>query len=85
MSNGLDPDLDQQNQQQQMTKNATGKEELITNLVTSAIVSLYLLELLSSYPENDQHKIHRGYSIFGMNMLFISSSEAKNAYFMSGK
>ena len=39
-------------------------KELITNLVTSAIVSLYLLELLSSYPENDHHKIHREYSNF---------------------
>ena len=61
------------------------RKELITNLVTSAIVSLYLLELLSSYPENDHHKIHRGYSIFGMNMPIISWNEGKKAYFMSGE
>ena len=30
--------------------------------------------------------INRGYlNFFGMNIPFISSSEAKNAYFMSGK
>ena len=30
-------------------------------------------------------KYVEGIQIFGMNMPFISSSEAKNAYFMSGK
>ena len=30
------------------------------------------------------NKIYRGYSNFEMNMPFISSSEAKNAFFMSG-
>ena len=29
--------------------------------------------------------IYRGYSHFEMNMPFISSREAKNAYFMSGE
>ena len=30
-------------------------------------------------------RIHRGYSYFGINMTFISSSKAKNFFFMSGQ
>ena len=41
------------------------------------------------YDKKKQFKLKKEYiediQIFGMNMPFISSSEAKNAYFMSGE
>ena len=38
----------------------------------------------AKYQSDTIHDIEDN-QIFGMNMLFISSSEAKNAYFMSGE
>ena len=70
MSNGLDPNLDRhsvgpdlgpkclQRLSADDKKMQLAMKELITNLVTSAIVSLYLLVLLSSYPKNEPHKIY---------------------------
>ena len=47
--------------------------------------STYVM-LLKIYTSSDLSiLIHGGYSNFGMNMPFILSSEAKNAYFMSGE
>ena len=47
-----------------------------------------LREGIPYYPEsktNKQFKYIEDIQIFGMNMPFISSSEAKNIYFMSGE
>ena len=41
------------------------------------LLIIFIVSILYQYIEDIQ--------IFGMNMPFISSSEAKNAYFMSGE